>query len=368
MRIDRTTVVIAIAAVLLGAAYMGIAAWADARYDDTVPSTSSLSQSALGLKVWREYLRDLGMKPRLLTDFSSLPATGTMVLAGSFENPPSPSDAQRLQAWVSRGGRAVFVGMDDGGLGGPFDPPARSINGSLDSVVRPSFPGAMAYGVDSIAPGTGRFEARTPEWVALYEDDKGACVIARDFGRGTVTWVADITPVSNDGIDDRDNARLAVQIVNTGASPIYFDEYHHGLTKAETAWGSLGAGTRAALLLLLGAVLAFVIARGRRHGPTIPVPEIPAARGSAYIAQLAELFRKAGARGEALARLEDGVVHAIVRRYGDRASGLSRQPGADGALARSAQLRQRGAITKDEFMAVARELRTARKEVEGRNG
>jgi hypothetical protein len=368
MRLDRTTAVIVIAAVLLGAAYMAMATWLNGHFADTVPSTSSLSTSSVGLKVWRLYLDRLGMQPALLTDFSSLPESSTIVFAGSFENPPSESDARRVEEWVAAGGHAVFVGLDDQGLGGSFDPPPGSVRGEASAALTPVFPGAFAGPIGTIAPGEGRFESRSLDWVSLFEDAHGAALMARIYGKGTVTWLADVTPVSNDGIGMRDDARLAVQLASAGHGRIYFDEYHHGLTDAPTVWSSIGAGGRAGIFLLLAGVAALLLARGRRLGPTIPVVETPAARGSAYIGQLAELFRKAGARSEALVRIEDGLIHALVRRYGDRGSGLARQPRAARALGMASAARARGSVTKDEFVAVARELRAARKEVEGGNG
>jgi hypothetical protein len=269
MRLDRTTVIIAVTALLLGAAYMAMATWLNGHFADTVPSTSSLSTSSIGLKVWRLYLDRLGLRPALLTDFSSLPASGTIVFAGSFENPPSEQDAARVEKWVSAGGHAVFIGLDEQGLGGSFEPPAGGVSGEASVAVPPAFPGVFSGSVGSIRPGSARFEARSLDWVSLFEDGKGASVVARAYGKGTVTWLADVEPVSNDGIGKQDNARLAVQLAVAGGGRVFFDEYHHGLTKAPTAWGSIGDGGRAAVLLLLAGAAALLLARGRRLGPAI---------------------------------------------------------------------------------------------------
>jgi len=368
LRIDRTTAFIAVGAIVLGIVYMGIATWVEAQFADTVPSTSSLSTSSVGLKVWHDYLDRLGMGPRLLTQFDSLPASSTIIFAGSFENPPTEQDAARVEKWVRGGGRAVLVGLDDAGLSGPFDPPGGNVAAAETSTVSPCFPGAYAHDVSSIAAGSGRFDLGQGAWVSLYQDADGSSVISRTYGRGSIVWLADVTPVSNNGIGLRDGARLAVQLANAAGYAIYFDEYHHGLTNTVTAWQLLGSGGRAALVLLVAAVLVLVLARGRRLGPPIPVSEIPAARGGACIAQLAELFRTAGARPESLARIEEGLVHSLVRRYGDRASGLAHQPVAARAIEEASALRARGAMTKDEFVAAARHLRAARKEVEGTDG
>jgi hypothetical protein len=234
--------------------------------------------------------------------------------------------------------------------------------------VGPAYPSAYAPGISRIAAGSGRLTVDGPAWVALYGDSIGATLVTRRYGRGEVVWLADVTPVSNDGISRADDARFAVRLALEGGRPVYFDEYHHGLTSEVGAWTRLGLGGQAALVLILAAVAVLLFARGRRIGPAIERPGVPAARGGAYIAQLAELFRTAGARSEALAALEDGVSRAIARRYGTREAGLARQPGAREALARSVALRRRGRIAKDEFVTTAALLRAARNEVEGGNG
>jgi hypothetical protein len=367
-RIDRATAFIALGALLLGVLYMTAATWVQQHFADTVPSASSLSTSSTGLKVWRDYLDRLGLRPRLLTGFSSLPASSTIVFAGPFEKPPSEAESRRIESWVRGGGRLVIVGIDDGGVTGAFGSLGGDVSADATSRVAPSFPGAYASGISRIAAGSGRLQPSGTEWVSLYQDADGASIVEGAFGAGHVVWLADSMPVSNNGIGLVDDARLAVQLAAADGMPIYFDEYHHGVTTEVTWWGLLGAGGRAALLLLVAGALALIVARGRRLGPALARPELPAARGGAYIAQLAELYRTAGARAEALADVEDGLVRALVRRYGDRAGGLSRQPHAREAIETSAALRARGVIGREAFMATAQRLRAARKEVEGGNG
>jgi hypothetical protein len=367
-RIDRTTAFIALGAVLLGALYVVAATWVESHFAETVSSTSSLSSSGEGLKVWYDYLGRFGVAPRQLTEFGSLPASATVVLAGPFETAPTAADAGRLASWVRDGGRAVVVGLDEGGILGTIGSLDGDVSADAGSVVGPAYPSAYAPGISRIAAGSGRLTVDGPAWVALYGDSIGATLVTRRYGRGEVVWLADVTPVSNDGISRADDARFAVRLALEGGRPVYFDEYHHGLTSEVGAWTRLGLGGQAALVLILAAVAVLLFARGRRIGPAIERPGVPAARGGAYIAQLAELFRTAGARSEALAALEDGVSRAIARRYGTREAGLARQPGAREALARSVALRRRGRIAKDEFVTTAALLRAARNEVEGGNG
>jgi hypothetical protein len=370
-RLDRATGFIIIAAVLLGALYMVAATWVESRFADVVPSSSALSRSVTGLSVWHDYLAELGVRPQLLTDFAALPVGGTIIIAPPFENEPTAADAQRLKAWVTDGGRAVFVGSDPTTLlmDAGFITTAVDVQSAVASTAVPVLPGPLTEGVGSIATGSsGTADLRGPEWVPVFSDGHGTAVATRAFGRGRVDWLIDARPVNNDGIALADDARFAVRLALAGPGPVYFDEYHHGLTSQVTAWDRLGSGGRAAVWLVLAAVAVLLLARGRRTGPAIVHTEVPASRSTAYVAQLAELYRAAGARGDALAGLEDGLTRAIARRYGTKEIGLARQSGARDALARSSALRQRGRIDRREFVTTAALLRAARNEVEGGNG
>jgi hypothetical protein len=367
-RVDRATAFIALGAILLGALYMTAATWVESRFADVVPSSSALSRSTIGLSVWHDYLARLGERPRLLTDFAALPTTGTIVAAGPFEKAATQGEADSLAAWVRAGGHLVIIGQETGVLGSRLAELGGDVSANTTSVVGPTLPGRYGTGIGAIVAGSGRFQLTDPEWVSLYGDADGTAVGFADFGKGEVVWLADIMPVSNDGIGQRDDARFAVRLGLAGGGPLYFDEYHHGLSSQATAWTRIGAGGQAGLLLLLAAVAALLLARGRRIGPAIARPEIPEARGSAYISQLAELYRTAGARADALAGLEDGLSRAVARRYGTKAAGLVRHPAAANALTRSATLRERARIDKGEFVTTAALLRAARNEVEGGNG
>jgi len=368
LKVDRTTAFIAVGALVLGAMYMGAATWVESRFADAVPSTSVLSTSSPGLKVWHDYLERLDLRPRLLTRFDSLPASATIIVAAPFENAPSPDESSHLAEWAGPGGGGGLVGVDALGLADALGRLGGDVSSDATSVAGPVYPGAYASGVGNIVAGAGRLTLDSTAWVALYKDGGGVVLASKRLGRGEVVWLADATPVSNAAIGERDDAAFAVQLAYAPGRDIYFDEYHHGTVEDVTAWGRLGAGGRSAVWLLLLGTAAFLLARGRRTGPAIAKAEVPVARGGAYIAQLAELYRTAGARPEALASLEDGLGRALQRRYGDRATGLHRHPEAVKAIGASTALRDRGSIGKDEFVSAAAHLRAARKEVEGGNG
>jgi hypothetical protein len=364
-RVDRATVIIAVGAVLLAAAYIGVATWVSGYYDASVPSASVYSTSSQGSSIWFAYLGDLGVAPKVLTTFTRLPPAATIVIAGPLENAPGPDDATTLLEWVRAGGRVVFVGTSQGGLTGAFGAAAPRTSPADTSPIAPSLPGRYAEGVATVDAGPGRLRPGTAAWATVYGDTAGAVLLVRTLGKGEVVWLADSALVSNDRIGDADNGALAVALADRPGTPVYFDEYHHGIVDDAGLWGTLGRGGQAAVLLLLAGVAVLVFARGRRLGPAIAEPATSEARGGAYIGQLARVYRLAGARAEALTSLEDSLARALVRRYGSRAVGESRQPLAARALEGSAALKARGKIGRDEFTQAAARLRQARNEVEG---
>jgi hypothetical protein len=364
-KFDRTTVAVTTGVVLFALAYVGIAAYVSSFYEASSPTPSVFSRSNQGFSVWYGYLSRLGLDPKTLTQFDALPSNATLVVAAPFQASPTPAESKRLAAWVKGGGRLVLVSTEMLGLADGVGPAPKPASASATSNVEPSMPGVLASGVDAIAAGVGRFEDAGPEWVAAYSDDAGDVILSKALGSGSVVWLADSTAVSNAGIGNADDAKLAVLLAFSPGRSIYFDEFHHGYVDSATPWDRLPSGGRAAVVLVLLGVGVLLLARGRRVGPPIALLEKKSARGSAYIAQLAALYRKAGARAEALESLEDGLGRALGRRFGTRALGMARQAGAREALEASAALRVRGHIRPDEFLAAARRLRRARHEVEG---
>jgi len=367
-RLDRTTVTFTVSALVLAVGYWALVGFAERMYTATSPTPSVTNDGPAGLSVYYRYLGELGIRTRTLGRFDQLPVGATIVAAGPFEAPPTDAEKQRVAAWVRSGGRLVVVGTEARSLLEGLELKGVPGEAATDTPVAPSVPTVYAAGVGRIRPGTDRIGVQAPEWVAHYADGDGAAVVSAVEGTGEVVWLAGSGVVANQGIGEADNARLAVLLAAAGDRPVYFDEYHLGFADDASLWTRLGPGGQGMAILVAVATLALLVARGRRLGPALPPREEPLARGAAYIGSLAELYRKAGARAEALEVLEDGLTRALARRHGTVESGLTRRPQAREALERSRVLRRGDSIVRDEFMAAARLIRRARREVEGRDG
>jgi hypothetical protein len=360
-------------AVVIGAVILGVGYWitvnaAEQYYASSAPDRSVYNSAPKGVSIWYRYLGQMGVQARTLRTFSELPKDGVLVVMGPFELTPTQADARRLARWVAAGGRLVLVGSEAGMLASEMDLGVLPEGGSAEATVAPSLPSVYAAGIGGITPGADRMRASGAAWVTHYGDAGGAVLVSSVRGDGAVTWLAGQLPVSNEGIGRADNAALAVLLAGAGRVPVYFDEYHHGYTDETGVWERLGSNGRSLVTLLALATLLLVLARGRRLGPAVPGLEEPPARGVAYIASLAELYRKAGARAEALEALEDGLTRALARRHGTTEAGLARRPVARAAVEASQTLRRSARIGRDEFLAAARGLRQARRELEGQDG
>jgi hypothetical protein len=367
-RFDRTTVTVAIAAILLAAAYWAVVQLAQDFYDTSSPTYSIYNTKTNGLSVYFRYLDELGLSPKVLRSVDELPKDATIVVVGPFDIQPSAADTKRFTAWVRGGGRLVLAGSEAGLMLIDLDLAAGPSGGSADSRVSPTSPSVYTQGVRSVVPGGDRLRAVAPEWVTLFADSEGGVLLSATVGKGEVLWLAGPYAISNAGIGKGDNARLAVAMVAAAPGAIYFDEYHHGFTSEASLWTRLGAGGQVTVLLGVFALAALLVARGRRLGPALAPREEPPARTAAYISSLAELYRKAGARAEALEALEDGLARALARRHGTVVAGLARRPEANEAIEHSRALRRGRDIGRDEFLTAARRLRRARREVEGHRG
>ena len=365
--IDRTTAFVLIAAVLVIAAYAGLVSVAQQYYTVTSASPSAYGTDSAGLSVYFRYLDKLGYGPRTLKTMERLPTGSTIIAAGPFENPPTRAEGRAFIAWVRDGGRLVLVGKEGAAILHGSGLGAGPSTGDPTGGLSPDQPGALARGVARMQPGASRLLSSDPGWVAQYRDDTGAAVLSAVLGKGEVVWLADTHPLSNGGIDAADDAALGVALAVAGR-PLYFDEYHHGFTDDATVWDRLGYGGQAAVVVLIAGLLLLLAATTRRIGPAIAEVDIVQARTGAYIGQLAELYRKAGARADALSSLEDGLNRALTRRHGSLEAGLKRHDTAREALVASAALRADGSISKDAFIQASRRIRRARQEVEGRHG
>jgi len=367
--LDGATIATIVGALLLLGAYALATSAASSYYRINTPQATSFSSAPEGLRGAFEYLTQLGYETLALRRFEELPDSGTIVVATDqpLARGFTDAEAERLAAWVTAGGRLVLIGpYSDEALASLGDPGALRSDGE-DGSLTPLLPSPNVPLGTVVMPGPGRVRIADPAWVSIYADAAGSALVVRAAGAGEIVWLADRYAVSNEGIGTADNGELAVRLL-AARPPVYFDEYHHGFVAADTALGRVSPGGQAALVAGLLVTAVLLAAYGRRLGPAIADEPTPGARTLAYVESLAELYRTAGARAEALAALAGGLERAVARRHGSLALGIRRRPEAADAIAQARELVRRGGIAEQEFVTAARAIARARREVESTDG
>lgn len=243
-----------------------------------------------------------------------------------------PDEVKDALRWLDKGGTLILLSDEDNALTKKFFLRPNDI-GPKSATLAPRQPAPFLDGVKGVLfPNQWRFEKTPDTAIPLFSDKNAAFLV---FRRGKGTLFAAPTPalIENHHLDDADNARFFAQLVESRQfdasgkkGKVYFDELHQGFQKEPSFWEVIGAPGRFALLqiALVSILLCYTV--GRRFGVPRPAPP-PSRVSSEYVASLADLYRRAGARDAAL----EGVYLSFWRDL-CRAAGLPLDaPTADAA-------------------------------------
>ena len=165
------------------------------------------------------------------------------------------------------------------------------------------------------------------------------------YGAGRIVVLTDPYIVSNGGIEQVDNLRLATNIVTGGDNgAIVFDEYHQGYGAGGNSLLNFFAGTPLPAIAAQFALLAmFVIyTRGRRFARALPLPNPDRRSKLEYVGAMAELQRRTKAFDLALENI-----------YGRTRRDLARFAGVDNlstsAEVLAARVAERSKLKKDDL-------------------
>jgi hypothetical protein len=147
-------------------------------------------------------------------------------------------------------------------------------------------------------------------------------------GGGRAYVLASPFPLTNDGLRDEDSATLVLSLLERArGGAIGFDEYHHGESQ-QTANGAAAifqSPLGLALLLGVGAVLAFLTLSGRRLGrPLHPGDASLVPTTATYIDAMAGLYSRSRDRGAVATRYADELKRRL-------AIGVGADPGGSDA-------------------------------------
>ena len=273
---------------LLGAVAGGIATARDSANHGgpTLASRSAVPPGALGLALW---LEQLGYRVDRLQTAGTTPGDAySLYFAIDTVRPFSRTEAGAVTNWVLRGGTLVLLpypSVDDPlqrnlGIGIRYS--SARIGGAcynhpgcVDPKIQPTLafftqPPAAHFSATSYL----ELELTDDSWTPLVVQSGGSTpiilVAMRQMGSGWVYAIADPSLLSNEGINQADNAALVLNIVArvSGRRAVAFDEVHNGslagqdfLSAArESPWGWT-------IAYLAVAGFFFALWGGRRFGP-----------------------------------------------------------------------------------------------------
>ena len=256
------------------------------------PRSSSYATSLHGAAAYAELLGRAGhpVEQVRALPHRSPPSAGTTAF---LLDPPAvePRDLAALRAFVYDGGRLVASGLSP-----------RAMH-ALVSRVPQRVRGPRQVGMDGLEIKTGGATA----W-------RGEGLLAtRRIGRGTVSLLADSSPLQNRLLGSADNAAFGLALAGAPNRPVAFLESYHGygtgsgLSALPLAWKLLLAG------LGLAAVV-YAVARGRRFGPPEEEGRSLAPPRREYVDSLAAVVGRSKSRQAAVGPVAREARGELLRR------------------------------------------------------
>lgn len=279
----------------------------------TGPPYSSYSTTRDGTAALAELLerdgREVQQLRGSLADASPDPGATVFVLGADRL---SSGEARVLEEFLAAGGRLVAGGPDphwlDNAVSGV---PDWSADG--DETLRPLLPAPEVRAVgEASGSGFGSWESGA-DALPLLGGGSGPMLVARRVGKGRALLLADVSPLLNAGLDEDDNAVLALGLAGAGRQKVIFVEGVHGFGETR-GLAALPTNWKWALAGLGLAGIAMMWALGRRFGPPEddrrPLPPPRRRFVEAQALTLARTHRSA----EAAAPVRQAARERIARR------------------------------------------------------
>jgi hypothetical protein len=327
-----------------------------------------------GIRTGRFVLRPLELDDSTDTLISIAPLGFAQAVS-----PRGASDLAALAAWVRRGGRLVYVGRYTGladaesaQLKLPRQLPGVGASGQLHGPLTAST-GPLA------SVGTDRMLTLPPEHVREEIADRNGDIVVRyPLGRGEVIAVTGAAPFANRALGQAGNARLAylLGVPHKAGGRVDFDDGVHGMLADRPWYRAMTAWELLALAIMAIAIVLWVVGGML---PAIPAFRLGAKReptSAEFIAALAALYERTGARAQSGQTLTDDALRTVARAVGvsdratpaDIAARAAPRPGGANVAQLVAAL-DTPLLTDEDLLAKAKLTHTIRKDfMYGSNG
>lgn len=222
-------------------------------------------------------------------------------------------DVDVIREHVNDGGRLVVSGST------VFDEVVADPPGGFIGTDRPSTNLLPIAGFDDVTEVAGESVWQDPgSLLPLVGNADGTLLGIEATGSGYVVALADEGVLTNGRLDERDHALLALLAIGTTEGSVRFIEYVHGFEQP-TGLAALPTRWKQALLVMAGAGLVWLIARGQRFGPAEETGRgLPPPR-AAYLDAVAATLESSGDPAAASA-LTRAIETELVKRGADLGS------------------------------------------------
>jgi hypothetical protein len=236
-----------------------------------------------------------------------------MVEPDGLEEP----DWTQALGWVARGNTLLLADDNPGDLyqrlglqlvqGGPGTvqaEPVASANPLLKDVRELSLTGGARL-------------KKTPSATFAYGDAQGAYLAEVAEGKGRIVLLTTPDIFTNSEVDRADNLILFLNVIRLYGQPgIWFNEYAHGYTLAQTTREAFTWPLGLVVIQLALGILLLYCYWGKRFGRPVPLPEYPDLVAGEYVASLAGIYRQGRARGLILDSIYQGFKHHLAQYLG----------------------------------------------------
>jgi len=279
------------------------------------------------------------------------PAAGQTLILAEPSEAPTHEERERLNAFLSEGGRVIATGM----FAGTFLPEDNSVPDPLGALTWKQATAVSPSAITRAAPEIvlapqARWQSYSGAY-RLYADGEHSIVVKYRYGRGEILWWAAATPLTNAGLKAPGNLEFFLACLGDAKSPVLWDEYIHGyretliasVTHSPAKWLVLQL-----LLLALGVLLTF----SRRSGPVYkPVTDVRLSPLE-FVQTLGGLYEHAGSASVAVDICYQRFRYWLTRRLGVAANTPVEE-------LRSA-VRERWAVGDAHFIAILARCESAR--------
>ncbi|HZU43216.1 MAG TPA: DUF4350 domain-containing protein [Terriglobales bacterium] len=297
---------------------------------------SSYSAASDGAKATFITLQELGYKIERWedspTELPKNPAGTVLILADPFGK-ATPEEELALSHFLLDGGRVLVTSF-----GARFLPENDAHTAHLKEYAWANFPAVMPSPLTrgareiTLLPWL-KWGTRYAGHVPLYSDkDNAPVAVTYSIGKGRVIWLAASVPLTNAGVERRNNLEFLINVLGAPPGRILWDEYFHGHGKSLTdyiartpvPWGLAQAG-----LVFLAALFAF----SRRSGPVRPLVEPSRLSPLEFIDTLGGLYQSAHAAQAAVDVAYRRFRFIVMKRSGLAANASDEQIAAAAARA-----------------------------------